>query len=162
MALTLPRRCPAMSSDLAARGESLAAFDGRCIPAGCVAPRSNTPGILGRRALPSGRLARLGATPDFRHGLLGFTHGAAAMMSVVFAVYLPTCGTTKVMPSAPASEVSMAQLWQRPDDLASRDLFYGPWGEKLAPDAQTTYTFVKKKQQGTNPGVTVTDPLGHE
>ncbi len=56
---------------LAARGESLAAFDGRCIPAGCVAPQSNTPGILGRRALPAGRLARLGATPDFHHGLLG-------------------------------------------------------------------------------------------
>src|SRR5712691_7511566 len=55
---------------LAARGESLAAFDGRCIPAGCVAPRSNTPGILGGRALPAGRLARLGATPDFHHGLL--------------------------------------------------------------------------------------------
>src|SRR5256712_9810004 len=55
---------------LAARGESLAAFDGRCIPAGYVAPPSNTPGILGRRALPSGRLARLGATPDFHHGLL--------------------------------------------------------------------------------------------
>src|SRR5437899_8364106 len=54
---------------LTARGESLAAFDGRCIPAGCVAPRSNTPGILGRRALPAGRLARLGATPDFHHGL---------------------------------------------------------------------------------------------
>jgi Oligogalacturonate lyase len=56
---------------LAARGETLAAFDGRCIPAGCVAPPSNTPGILGRRALPAGRLARLGATPDFHHGLLG-------------------------------------------------------------------------------------------
>src|SRR5947208_5519574 len=73
------------SSLLAARGESLAAlgtpFDGRCIPsppqrgcrvgdpgAGCVAPRSNTPGILGRRALPTGRLARLGATPDFHDG----------------------------------------------------------------------------------------------
>src|SRR5437899_7851570 len=82
---------------LTARGESLAAFDGRCIPkppqrgcrvggpgAGCVAPRSNTPGIatpprkrraagapvLGRRALPAGRLARLGATPDFHHGPL--------------------------------------------------------------------------------------------
>src|SRR5436309_7819639 len=59
---------------LAARGESLAAFDGRCIPAGCVAPRSNTPGILGRRALPAGRLARLGATPDFHHGLLSAAH----------------------------------------------------------------------------------------
>src|SRR6266705_4010872 len=80
---------------LAARGESLAAFgapsaaaalgtpfDGRCIPAppqrgcrvgdpggGCVAPPSNTGGILSRRALPAGRLARLGATPDFHHGL---------------------------------------------------------------------------------------------
>src|SRR6266850_4214549 len=59
-----------MRGSLTARGESLAAFDGRCIPAGCVAPRSNTPGILGRRALPSARLARLGATPDFHHGLL--------------------------------------------------------------------------------------------
>src|SRR5438105_8150469 len=57
---------------LPARGESLAAFDERCIPTGCVAPRSNTPGILGRRALPAERLARLGATPDFHHGLLTF------------------------------------------------------------------------------------------
>jgi iron complex transport system substrate-binding protein len=55
---------------LAARGESLAAFDGRCILAGCVAPSSNTAGILGRRALPARRLARLGATPDFHHGPL--------------------------------------------------------------------------------------------
>src|SRR5439155_5897949 len=58
------------SYGLTARGESLAAFDERCIPTGCVASRSNTPGILGRRALPAGRLARLGATPDFHHGLL--------------------------------------------------------------------------------------------
>src|SRR5438046_693830 len=73
-------------------------FDGRCIPSppqrgcrvggpgsGCVAPPSNIPDIatpprklraagapvLGRRALPSGRLARLGATPDLHHGLSG-------------------------------------------------------------------------------------------
>ena len=85
---------------LTPRGESLAAFDERCIPSstptrlprwgprpGCVAPPSNTPGIatpprkpraagapvLSRRALPAGRLARLGATPDFHHGLLGQT-----------------------------------------------------------------------------------------
>src|SRR3989454_9890440 len=82
---------------LTARGESLAAFDGRCIPAGCVVPRSNTPGIAPHRAqharwgprrsvvapfdtgVPSaaaalgwssGRLARLGATPDFHPGRL--------------------------------------------------------------------------------------------
>ena len=59
-----------LAACLAARGESLAAFDRRCIPGGCVAPPSNTPGILGRHALPAGRLARLGAAPDFHHGLL--------------------------------------------------------------------------------------------
>src|SRR5271167_1038799 len=40
-----------------------AAFGRRCIPRGCVAPPSNTPGILGRRALPRGRLVALGASP---------------------------------------------------------------------------------------------------
>src|SRR5712692_5252082 len=66
---------------LAARGESLAAFDERCIPASGVAPPSNTPGILSRRALPAGRLARLGATPDFHRGLLA----ALALASIVAA-----------------------------------------------------------------------------
>jgi hypothetical protein len=53
---------------LAARDETPAAFGRRCIPADCVAPPSNIPDILGRRALSSGRLAALGATPDFHHG----------------------------------------------------------------------------------------------
>ena len=52
---------------LAARGASLAAFDGRWIPAGGVAPRSHTPGMLGRRALPAARLARLGADARLHH-----------------------------------------------------------------------------------------------
>src|SRR5437773_7456428 len=97
---------------LAARGETPAAFGRRCIPpppqrgcrvggpgAGCVAPRSNTPGIAPHRAQharwgprsalvaplcrgphgadcapwggSSGRIAALGATLEFHHGLLG-------------------------------------------------------------------------------------------
>ena len=56
--------------DLAAPGGSRPAFAGRCIPPDCVAPPSNTPGILGRRALSAGRIAPLGATADFHHGLL--------------------------------------------------------------------------------------------
>src|SRR5204863_1841675 len=67
-------RAPIARHHLAARGESLAAFDERCIPKppqrGCrvggpgasgVAPPTgprgapNTPGILSRRALPAGR-----------------------------------------------------------------------------------------------------------
>jgi hypothetical protein len=60
----------------AARGESPAAFDGRCIPPSGVARRSNTPGILPPRALPAGRLARLGATRDFHHTLLAQGSGS--------------------------------------------------------------------------------------
>jgi len=41
------------------------AFGRRCIPAGGVAPHSNIPDILTRRALPAGRLAALGATTNF-------------------------------------------------------------------------------------------------
>ena len=55
---------------LAARGESPSAFDERRILAACVVPPSNTGRILSRRALSSRRLVRLGATPDFHHGLL--------------------------------------------------------------------------------------------
>jgi hypothetical protein len=55
---------------LTARGKSPAAFERRCIPPGCVAPSSNIPDILGRHALPGGRLAVLGTTPDFHHGLI--------------------------------------------------------------------------------------------
>src|SRR5438876_1513553 len=85
--------------DLTARGESPPAFGRRCIPADCVAPRSNIPDIAPHRAQnarwgprsavvaplrrgphgadcapwggSAGRLAALGATPDFHHGLLG-------------------------------------------------------------------------------------------
>ena len=59
---------------LAARGESPAAFDRRCIPPwatlGVVHAGSNTPGILPPRALRGGRLDGLGATRGFYHGLL--------------------------------------------------------------------------------------------
>src|SRR5438093_7645207 len=55
---------------VAARGETPPAFGRRCIPADCVAPPSNIPDILSRRALSAGRLAALGATLEFHHGLL--------------------------------------------------------------------------------------------
>ena len=58
--------------DLAARGESPAAFDRRCIPPDYVAPRSNTAGIFPRHALSGERITGLGATRDPHHGLPGY------------------------------------------------------------------------------------------
>ena len=50
---------------LAARGESPAAFDRRCIPLRIVVHQSNTAGIFPLLALLSGRIADLGATRGF-------------------------------------------------------------------------------------------------
>jgi hypothetical protein len=79
----------------------------------------------------------------------------------VFAVYIPMCAP-HVRPTVQPWDAHMMQLWEKPRDLQARDLYYGPWGPERAPDPHTTFTFVAKKQHGTNPGVTVTDPQGHE
>src|SRR5262249_34286348 len=56
---------PTITQPLMSRLRSSLAFGRRYIPAGCVAPPSNIPDILGRCALPSGRLAALDATTTF-------------------------------------------------------------------------------------------------
>lgn len=57
-------------------------------------------------------------------------------------------------------------FWVEPADLATRDLFAGPWGLEHAPDPAATYTFEEKKKQGMfsgfSPGYTVKGPGGIE
>jgi hypothetical protein len=53
-------------------------------------------------------------------------------------------------------------MWVEPTDLASRDLFYGPWGRELAPDPKDTYELVEMKHSGVNLGMTVKDSKGRE
>jgi hypothetical protein len=64
---------------------------------------------------------------------------------------------------ATAGEVVHANaLWEPPTGLHDRNLFYGPWGARLQPDPHAVYTFVRRKTNGTNPGVIVRDPQGRE
>ncbi len=82
---------------------------------------------------------------------------------VVLAVGLPACAPVirpTMTPSAAASH--LAEFWEEPTDLETRDLLHGLWGVARAPDPNATYTFLRKKRQGNNPGVTVTDPHGRE
>jgi hypothetical protein len=89
----------------------------------------------------------------------------------VLALYYPSC-TAKVQPTVPPSDAPLAELWQSSDGggadgmysgpIATRDLFNGPWGAEHAPDPHAVYTFVERKQHGTNPGITVRDPQGRE
>jgi hypothetical protein len=53
-------------------------------------------------------------------------------------------------------------LWEEPADLESANLFDGPWGAGWAPDPEATYTFLRPKEGGINPGVVVSDPSGRE
>jgi hypothetical protein len=79
----------------------------------------------------------------------------------ILAIYIPTCAKP-VRPTVQPKDVKMDELWREPTDLASRDLFYGQGGKNRAPDPKVVYTFKERKQTGTNPGVTVTDPEGRE
>ena len=121
-------RAPAFVCGLAARGESPPAFDERRILAASVPPPSNTGGILSRCALPARRLARLGATPDFHHGLRadGFTliellvstAITLGLMATLFGFTNPALGMFDAQP-----ELSdMQQRFRTGVDVLKRDL----------------------------------------
>ena len=79
----------------------------------------------------------------------------------VLALYWPFC-TPELRPSQPPELVHMEELWERPDDINERDLFYGPWGREHAPLDGASFRFVKAKTSGLNPGMTVVDSRGRE
>jgi len=79
----------------------------------------------------------------------------------LLAVYIPTCAQP-IRPTVAPKDVRMAELWESPSDLASRNLYDGPWGSSRAPDPKAVYRFVERKKTGTNPGMTVRDPDGRK
>ena len=79
----------------------------------------------------------------------------------LLAMYMPMCAA-HVRPTAPPWDARMSELWALPENIAERDLFYGPWGEQNAPDPQGVYRFKANKDHGTNPGVVVVDQDGRE
>jgi hypothetical protein len=55
---------------------------------------------------------------------------------------------------------AMAEFWKEPDDLATRDLFWGPWGEEHAPTASGRFEFRSRKSTGFSRGFDVEDEKG--
>src|SRR5829696_1510504 len=76
-----------------------------------------------------------------------------AAVAATFFVSFEFCAPA-VKPFMPkdGSDVDPRQLWEEPKAIASRDMIYGPWGRRMAPDASATYTFVHSKVHGTSPG----------
>jgi hypothetical protein len=88
---------------------------------------------------------------------------SARVSLVVIAVGLSACAPViRPTMTPPEAASHMAEFWEEPADLEARDLVHGLWGAERAPDPDVTYTYLRDKRQGNNPGVTVTDPQGRE
>ncbi len=75
-----------------------------------------------------------------------------------FIIFAITAGILTAAPQKPteaaqSDAASPPLLWQSPDDLASRDPYYGPGGRRHEP--RGNFTFVKEDLEGTNPKVVV-------
>ena len=88
---------------------------------------------------------------------------AAVVLAIPLAMLATSLrsSTAEVQPAA-AANGPRPSLWAPPTDVATRDLFAGPWGLELGPDATAVYRFVAPKRRGVNPGMTVRDPQGRE
>lgn len=53
-------------------------------------------------------------------------------------------------------------MWLEPTDLATRDLYNGPFGAAHAPDPKDVYELIELKHTGVNLGMTVKDSKGRE
>lgn len=83
--------------------------------------------------------------------------GIVTMVTALLSV--EACARIVRAPQQPAPPEALAELWQEPADLETRDLFHGPGGADLVPQP-VTYTFVAHKTSGKNPGYDVRDPQG--
>jgi len=74
--------------------------------------------------------------------------------------FLITGTPAKVNTASPkgTTKTSTAVLWREPDDIASRNLFYGPGGKAHEP--RGTFTFEAEDMSGSNPKFDVTDQDG--
>jgi hypothetical protein len=86
-----------------------------------------------------------------------------AMMLPLALMLVSACATVAMTPPAtPPTEEQLAQLWMEPADIATRDLFGGPGGVDLMPDANAMYKVEDVDDTGFSAGYDVVDPQGRE
>ena len=72
------------------------------------------------------------------------------------------CPCAPVPPRRGHFPASIHELWQRPADVATRDLFSGIGGAELAPGPNSRFEFVEEDTTGASPGYTARDENGTE
>lgn len=84
-----------------------------------------------------------------------------SLLVTSFVLFAPSIGgATKPSRSASAGVAPVVSLWVEPTDIASRDLYYGRGGSRLAPRSDVTYRFKDLDTTGHSGGYDVVDPEG--
>lgn len=85
-----------------------------------------------------------------------------ATIALAAAMFFASCAGVDRPEVQNAPKPPGASMWVEPTDLASRDLYHGPWGAANAPDPKDVYQLVELKHSGVNLGMTVKDSKGRE
>src|SRR5262245_7169169 len=72
------------------------------------------------------------------------------------------CESQNPQPVAYSYVYKGAVLWQPPEDIECRDLFYGAGGRDGAPDPSTPFTYVRRQKSGTQKKIVVEDVDGRK
>jgi hypothetical protein len=88
---------------------------------------------------------------------------ASILVTLGILILATACAhTIRSTATAPPSAETLAELWELPQNIASRDLFHGPGGVELAPRPDAEYTWVATDTTGYSPGFEVRGPDGRE
>lgn len=85
-----------------------------------------------------------------------------AVIVVALAIGAASCVRAKQPMRPRTAAPAGASLWRAPGNIATSDLFHGPWGPERAPNPHATFTLVERKHTGVNLGMTVRDAQGRE
>ena len=83
-----------------------------------------------------------------------------AAIVVICGTFVNTSSQSLATQATTGDEV--AELWIAPGDIGTRDLFHGPGGAALAPQATTSFTWVATDKTGYSAGFDVRSPDGRE
>ena len=87
-------------------------------------------------------------------------HVFRALILVILSITAACAPSGRIAKTTPAAADKVAELWMRPDDLQTRDLFHGAGGAALLPQAGATYTWITTDTTGYSPGYQVRDAEG--
>ncbi len=82
-------------------------------------------------------------------------------LAVLSPLLVAGSGKKREKPAKPEEEITsnvLTVLWREPEDLASRDLYFGPGGEQHQP--RPPFTFIKEDLKGSSPKFSVRDRNG--